>query len=51
MPQPRIPPSTALRLPIYIVGTPRSGTTLLRLLLINHPDIAIPDETNIMEWL
>ena len=51
MPQPRIPPSTPLRLPIFIVGTPRSGTTLLRLLLINHPDIAIPDETNIMDWL
>jgi Sulfotransferase family len=51
MPQSRIPPSTALRLPIFIVGTPRSGTTLLRLLLINHPDIAIPDETNIMTWL
>jgi hypothetical protein len=24
---------------------------LLRLLLINHPDIAIPDETNIIDWL
>jgi hypothetical protein len=34
-----------------VVGTPRSGTTLLRLLLNNHPQIAIPDETNIMAWL
>ncbi len=39
------------RLPIFIVGTPRSGTTLLRLMLNSHPQIAIPDETNIMAWL
>jgi len=51
MPQPRIPSSTSLRLPIFIVGTPRSGTTLLRLLLNSHPELAIPDETNIMAWL
>jgi len=38
-------------LPIFIVGTPRSGTTLLRLLLNHHPQIAIPDETNVMTWL
>ena len=51
MPQPRITPPAPLRLPIFIVGTPRSGTTLLRLVLNNHPEIAIPDETNIMAWL
>jgi hypothetical protein len=38
-------------MPVFIVGTPRSGTTLLRLLLNNHPQIAIPDETGIMNWL
>ena len=32
--------------PIFIVGAPRSGTTLLRLQLNAHPRIAIPAETN-----
>ena len=29
----------------FIVGVPRSGTTLLRLMLDAHPDLAIPPET------
>jgi len=29
-----------------IVGAPRSGTTLLRLMLDSHPDLAIPPETS-----
>ena len=29
----------------FIVGSPRSGTTLLRLMLDSHPDLAIPPET------
>jgi hypothetical protein len=29
----------------FIVGVGRSGTTLLRLMLDSHPDMAIPDET------
>jgi hypothetical protein len=29
----------------FIVGSPRSGTTLLRLILDSHPDLAIPPET------
>lgn len=29
----------------FIVGMPRSGTTLLRLMLDAHPDLAIPPET------
>src|SRR5712671_1777830 len=29
----------------YIVGVGRSGTTLLRLMLDAHPDLAIPPET------
>lgn len=30
--------------PLFIVGAPRSGTTLIRDLLNRHPDIGIPDE-------
>lgn len=32
--------------PIFIVGAPRSGTTMLRLMLCAHPRIAIPHEAN-----
>ena len=31
--------------PIFVVGTMRSGSTLLRLLLDSHPNIAIGEET------
>ncbi len=31
---------------VFIVGCPRSGTTLLRLMLDNHPSLAIPDESH-----
>lgn len=31
--------------PIFIMGAPRSGTTLLRLLLTTHSDICIPPES------
>jgi hypothetical protein len=30
----------------FIVGVPRSGTTLLRLMLDAHPEVAIPSETH-----
>lgn len=30
----------------FIVGVPRSGTTLLRVMLDSHPDLAIPPETH-----
>ena len=29
----------------FVVGAPRSGTTMLRLMLDAHPDLAIPPET------
>jgi len=32
--------------PIFIVGCFRSGTTLLRAMLANHPDVAIPPESH-----
>lgn len=41
-PQPPRPP-----MPL-IVGSPRSGTTLLRLMLDAHPDLAIPPETGFL---
>src|SRR4029077_15574034 len=31
-----------------VVGAPRSGTTLLRLMLDAHPDMAIPPETGFL---
>jgi Sulfotransferase family len=34
--------------PIFIVGCPRSGATLLRLMLRAHPRIAIPPETRLV---
>lgn len=32
----------------FIVGSPRSGTTLLRLMLDSHPELAIPPETGFL---
>jgi hypothetical protein len=34
------------RPPVFIVGCPRSGTTLLRMMLDSHPDLAIPPESH-----
>lgn len=36
----------SLERPIFVVGTPRSGTTLLRYALSMHPRIYIPPESN-----
>jgi hypothetical protein len=38
-------------LPLFIIGCPRSGTTLMRLIFNSHPYLAIPDETGIFDWL
>jgi len=35
----------------FILGFPRSGTTLLRLMLTSHPDIVIPPECSFITWL
>jgi hypothetical protein len=37
--------------PIFIVGSPRSVTTLLRFMLSSHPKIYIPDETGFIPYL
>ena len=34
--------------PVFIVGTPRSGTTLLRLLINSHPKISITPESSFL---
>ena len=35
--------------PFFILGCPRSGTTLLQILIDSHPDIAIPPESFIFD--
>lgn len=35
--------------PLFILGAPRSGTSLLSRMLGSHPAIAVPDETKIFE--
>lgn len=37
--------------PIFVLGNPRSGTTLLRLMLTCHPAIVIPPEAGFAAWL
>ena len=38
-------PDTRHARPVFILGCPRSGTTLLQLMLHSHPRIAVPTET------
>ena len=37
--------------PFFILGNPRSGTSLFRLMLNNHPEIVVPPECGFSEWL
>lgn len=37
--------------PVYIIGNPRSGTSLLRLMLTCHPEVVIPPEGHFFLWL
>lgn len=47
--RPAYRPEPASRPPApFVVGVPRSGTTLLRLMLDAHPDLAIPAETHFL---
>ncbi|WP_449066677.1 sulfotransferase family protein, partial [Planomonospora algeriensis] len=34
--------------PVFVIGCPRSGTTMLQLMLHAHPRIAVPPETRFM---
>ena len=36
--------------PFFIVGCVRSGTTMLRDVLRNHPNLAAPEETHFFRW-
>ena len=36
--------------PFFLLGSPRSGTTLLRNLLRSHPGLAAPEETHFYRW-
>ena len=40
----------SLRPPIFIIGSPRSGTTLFRLMLTSHPEIVVPPECGFAVW-
>ncbi len=46
-------PMSPAQAPIFVIGTGRSGTTLLRLMLSAHPRIYITHEASfyVMEWL
>ncbi len=37
--------------PFFVIGSPRSGTTLLRLLLTSHPALVVPPECGFVVWL
>ena len=45
------PPRVEAEDPFFVVGTDRSGTTLLRMMLDSHPDLAIPPETHFIPAL
>lgn len=46
---PEVTPIQAVALPTPVIfGVPRSGTTLTRLMLDSHPDLAIPPETGFL---
>lgn len=36
--------------PLFILGNPRSGTSLLRLILNAHPNIVLPPESGFLQW-
>lgn len=40
-----------IRDPLFIIGNPRSGTTMLRLILTSHSELLIPPECGFILWL
>lgn len=44
-------PAPKMKQPIFIIGNPRSGTTLLRLMLNAHSQILVPPECGFAVWL
>lgn len=36
--------------PIFVIGNPRSGTTLFRLMLTSHPNICVAPECGFLQW-
>jgi LPS sulfotransferase NodH len=43
--------SAAADAPFFVIGSPRSGTTLLRLMLTSHPALVVPPECGFAAWL
>lgn len=37
--------------PFFVIGSPRSGTTMLRLMLTSHPQLVVPPECGFALWL
>ncbi len=48
-PSPRLAPAHAMPLPVFIVGMPRSGTTLLEQMLCAHPQVNTAGEQAIVD--
>ncbi|MBR9847596.1 MAG: sulfotransferase [Algicola sp.] len=44
-------PNNSWQCPIFVLGNPRSGTSLLRLMLNSHPEIIIPPESHFFLFL
>lgn len=43
--------STLSQNPLFIIGSPRSGTSLLRLIMTSHTQVLIPPECGFITWL
>lgn len=43
-------PLGSIQTPFFILGSPRSGTTMLRDLLREHPRLECPEETHFFRW-
>jgi hypothetical protein len=49
--EPKGKPGGAAVAPVFVIGSPRSGTTLLRLILDSHPHISCGEETHFLRDL